>query len=195
MTSATMSGDNSTLANKCLDICQALTSKGSVFTFSLNIGSKFSFSLDTRVSSTSTEMVKKKLSPSAKRIYVRRKEEFIKRKLEALKKSENNLEVETSSQVETFQWDQCDHSFKTENGLKIHIGKTHKDLIPQLDGQPEDITTDLVVKTDKEAEVQIEPGYVTVAVKTVLKTYEIFVKESLREGIEENLTVFGRGIT
>ena len=104
-----MSVDNSTLANKCLDIYQALTSKGCVLTFSLNIGSNFSFSLDTRVSSTSTEMVKKKLSPSAKRRNVRRKEEFIKRKSEALKKSENNLEVETSSQVETFQCDQCDH--------------------------------------------------------------------------------------
>ena len=174
--SATISGDNSTLANKCLDICQALTSKGNEFTFSLNIGSNFSFSLDTRFSSTSTEMVKKKPSPSVKRRNVRRKEEFIKRKSEALKKIENNLEVETSSQVETFQCDQCDHLFKTENRLKIHIGKTHKDLIPQLDRQTDNITTGLVVKTDKEAEVQTEPGYVTVAVKEVLKTYEIFVK-------------------
>ena len=117
----------------------------------------------------------------------------MKRKSEALKKSDNNLEVETSSQVETFQCDQCDHSFKTENGLKIHIGKTHKDLIPQLDGQTEDITTGLVVKTDKEAEVQTEPGYVTVAVKEVLKTYEIFVKESLKKRIDEELESFWKG--
>ena len=110
-----------------------------------------------------------------------------------MKKSDNNLEVETSSQVETFQCDQCDHSFKTENGLKIHIGKTHKDLIPQLDGQTEDINTGLVVNTDKEAEVQTKPSYVTVEVKEVLKTYEIFVKESLKEIIDEELESFWEG--
>ena len=128
-------------------------------------------------------MVKKKLRPSVKRRNVKRKKEFIKRKSEALKKNDNNWEVETSSQVGTFQCDQCDHLFKIENRFKIHIGKTNKDLIPQLDGQTEDITTGLVVKTDKEAEVQTESGYATVAVKEVLKTYEIFVKESLKEGI------------
>jgi hypothetical protein len=101
--------------------------------------------------------------------------------------------VETSSQVETFQCDQCEHLFKTENRLKIHIGKTHKVLLPQLDGHSEDIPTGLVMKTDKEAEVQTEPGYVTVAVKEVPKTYEIFVKESLKERIDEELESFWEG--
>ena len=88
------------MVTKCLEFCQVLTRQGTPFTFSLDIGSDFSFSLDTRVSSTSPEVVKKKLSPSAMRRNVRRKEAFLKRKSEALKKSDNNLEVETSSKVE-----------------------------------------------------------------------------------------------
>ena len=71
---------------------------------------------------------------------VRRKEEFLKRKSEASNKSDKNLEVETSSQVDFFQWDQCDQSFKTNKGLRVHVGKTHRDVIPQLDGQTEEIT-------------------------------------------------------
>ena len=42
---------------------------------------------------------------------------------------------------------QCDQSFKTSNGLKIHVGKTYKNIIPQLDGQPDDIAASLKVKT------------------------------------------------
>ena len=30
--------------------------------------------------------------------------------------------------METFQCEQCENSFKTVNGLKIHIGKAHKVL-------------------------------------------------------------------
>ena len=39
----------------------------------------------------------------------------------------------------------------------------------------------------KEAEIQTDPGFVTVAVKEVCKTYDISVKESLRERIEHKL--------
>ena len=42
----------------------------------------------------------------------------------------------------------------------------------------------------KEAEVQTEPGYVTVEVKEVSKTYEILVKESMKENIENELKSF-----
>ena len=40
--------ENSSLASKCMDFCQALAKKGKTFNFSLSIGSGFSFSLDTR---------------------------------------------------------------------------------------------------------------------------------------------------
>jgi hypothetical protein len=39
---------DSSLAAKCLDICQVLAGQGLAFNFSLSIGSTFSFSLDAR---------------------------------------------------------------------------------------------------------------------------------------------------
>ena len=57
--------NDSSLAMKCLDICQALTSQGKIFNFSLSIGPMFSFSfdsrdktLDTRVGPTQEEEAK-----------------------------------------------------------------------------------------------------------------------------------------
>ena len=39
--------------------------------------------------------------------------------------------MEPSSQVKkTFKCSQCDNDFKSENGLKIHIGKAHKSSDP-----------------------------------------------------------------
>ena len=105
-----------------------------------------------------------------------RKEIFLKRKSEALNKCDNNLEVEKSSQVEVFQCDHCDHTFKTNKGLRAHVGKAHRDNIPQLDGQAEVFTpgeateedtrkekveeketqTDVFIKTDEQGNL-IEP--------------------------------------
>ena len=90
-------------------------------------------------------IVEKKLSPSGKRRNLKRNEKYPKRKEEALRKLKKNLEVETSSQVNC-QGDQCDQSCKTENKLKIYVGRTHKDLIPHLDEQTDYITAGLVVK-------------------------------------------------
>ena len=58
-----------------------------------------------------------------------RKEDYLKRK-EAEEK-ENSTDMEPSSQVKkTFKCSQCDNDFKSENGLKIHIGKAHKSSDP-----------------------------------------------------------------
>jgi hypothetical protein len=146
MTIATMSGENSTLVTKCLDICQVLTNQGRSFNFTLKIDSSFSFSLDTRDNPILSDVVKKKLSPSGLRRSTRRREEFLKRKSEAVKNSDTHLEVDKSSQVKTSQCDQCDQSFRTENGLSIHIGKTHKDKICQLEGLIEKVTDETAVK-------------------------------------------------
>ena len=93
----------------------------------------------------------------------RRKKDYPKRKSEASKKSDNNLKMEPSSQEVIFQCDQCDQSFKTSNGMKICVGKTNKDIIPQLDGQTEDIAANLVVKTcvtnQPESETQTDSAY------------------------------------
>ena len=74
---------DSSLASKCLDFCQVLASQGTVFNFSLSIGSTFSFSLDTRNKTLDTKVgpfKKKKPSPSTLRRNARRREEFLKKK-------------------------------------------------------------------------------------------------------------------
>ena len=73
---------NSSLATKCLDFCQAVTSQGMEINFSLNIGSTFSFSLDTRhkMPLAVDSKKKKKASPSTFRRNAGRREEFLKTK-------------------------------------------------------------------------------------------------------------------
>ena len=73
---------DSSLATKCLDFCQMLTSQGKAFNFSLSIGSAFSFSLDTRekvpaLDTKSKATPKKMPSPSTTRRNARRREEFL----------------------------------------------------------------------------------------------------------------------
>ena len=59
---------------------------------------------------------------------LKRKEDYLKRK------KENSSDTETSSQVKkTFKCSQCDNDFKSENGLKIHIGKAHKSSDPSTE--------------------------------------------------------------
>ena len=43
--------------------------------------------------------------------------------------SVENLAGSEANQQATFKCDQCDAVFKTRNGLKIHIGKTHKEAL------------------------------------------------------------------
>ena len=75
--------DETNMANKCLDFCQALSSQGSDFKFSLTMGANFSFSLDSRVLARDTRAnvpPKKKPSPSTIRRNARRREEFLNKK-------------------------------------------------------------------------------------------------------------------
>ena len=110
MTPALVSGDPA-LVSQCLELCQVLAKKGQPFTISINLGSTFTFSLDTRGDPVVAKK-KKKPSPSRLRRNQKRKEEFLKRKSEI--------------STETFKCDQCGNIFNTNNGLKIHVGKTHK---------------------------------------------------------------------
>ena len=84
---APSSGENSSLAIKCMDFCHALASQGMAFSFSLSVGRDFSFSLDARDKKKATpvlteQVIKKKLSPSQVRRNARRRQEFLKRKSE-----------------------------------------------------------------------------------------------------------------
>ena len=113
----TTGGDPAALS-QCLELCQALASKGQKFTLNLiHTGTSFTFALDTREAptsrntrsvelkrkqkvrpSTSPEKAKKKPSPSTLRRNQRRKEEFQKKKLEELKKGDTTNELEITSQ-------------------------------------------------------------------------------------------------
>ena len=121
-----MSEDNSDLASQCMAFCQALASKGQTFSFSLNVGPSFTFSLDTR-GNGSTTLSKKRKTPSTQRRNSRRRAEFLAKKHGPPPETEPSVEKETEPEEENiFQCDQCENNFKSENGLKIHIGKTHK---------------------------------------------------------------------
>ena len=86
---------------------------GKSLPFSFNIGPNFSFSVDTRGKEVLAPQKKKK-TPSTLRRDARRREELLRKKLSA------------PTTEETFKCDHCDNNFKSENGLKIHIGKSHK---------------------------------------------------------------------
>ena len=124
---AAVGEDDSSLATQCMAFCRALTGQGKVVQFSLNIGSTFSFTLDTRCKEIVDSTHKKKVSPSTLKRNAKRRAEFLKRKSQPAQEQENiSVEKEPASQHANFQCDQCDHSFKTEAGLKIHTGKAHK---------------------------------------------------------------------
>ena len=77
-----LNGDED-LASKCIGLCHALASQNKSFSFSITVGSNFSFSLDTRemVSDNQTKKAKKKKSsPSTIRRSARRREQFLKKK-------------------------------------------------------------------------------------------------------------------
>ena len=80
---AAMGEEESDLASQCMAFCQALASKGQTFTFTLNVGPSFLFSLDTKGDYPSTKWNVKKKSPSTLRRNARRRAEFLNKKLEA----------------------------------------------------------------------------------------------------------------
>ena len=124
---------DSTLATKCLDLCQTLAGQGLAFNFSLKISSSFSFSLETRdkgLASDTPGKIKKKPSPSTLRRNARRKEAFLKRKQNpAPVSAEGGVEPEVGlpqQEEDAFKCDICGNTFKSDNGLRIHKGKSHK---------------------------------------------------------------------
>ena len=112
----------STLLSKCLDFCQALSSKGQAFNFSVAIGPNFIFSMDTR-SKAASPGIKKKASPSTLRRNARRREEYLQRK-------QNPSTVHSTEEVETVSdalfCDQCDYKPASEKGLRQHKRMKHK---------------------------------------------------------------------
>ena len=117
----------SSLATQCLDFCQALARQGKVFKFSLTIDSAFTFSLDTKEGKANLPSgSQRRKSPSTLRRNAKRREEFLAKKSTLESSVITGLES-NRKQCEAYQCDQCDSSFKTVNGLKIHVGKSHKE--------------------------------------------------------------------
>ena len=117
------------LTNKCLDLCHALAGQGKAFKFSLTIGSSFTFSLDSREGKEILPTRKRK-SPSTLRRNTKRREDFLKKKSTSESASATGLESnqKPTMQRQGFQCDECDFQSKSENGLKIHKGKSHKEV-------------------------------------------------------------------
>ena len=125
---ASASGEDSPLANKCFDFCNALASQGMAFSFSLTLGSHFSFSLETRELAPcfdSKDKAKyKKKSPSTIRRNARRRDEFLRKKQcpesVSLARPLNILQSPTDSsgrrQVETLGRDATVPSFTQLDG-------------------------------------------------------------------------------
>ena len=91
------------MASQCLAFCQTLASQGMDFHFSLTINSNFSFSLDTRKIKGNSAVAKKRSSPSTQRRNARRREAFLKRKLNSgpLSPSAPDAPAEDKGQVQT----------------------------------------------------------------------------------------------
>ena len=138
MTAVPVREDNVALVSQCLDFCQTLAGKSQTFSFTLTLGDSFSFSVDTRGKVALVSKAKKKKTPSTLRRNARRRAEFLKKKLEDstgdISSHSEHVSVEEAvgKQAEKvvdktmFKCDQCENNFKSENGLKIHVGKAHK---------------------------------------------------------------------
>ena len=122
---------NSSLNSQCMDFCQALARQGLEFKFSVTIGSAFTFSVDARAKegrdAPPVTTVKKRNSPSTRRRNARRREEYLKRKFPSEVAKADSPKRNKKQQGDGFNCDLCDFTFKSENGLKIHRGKTHKE--------------------------------------------------------------------
>ena len=126
-----VSETDSSLTTQCLDFCQALAGQGKVFKFSVTIGSSFTFSLESKEGkATLPPRTPKRKSPSTIKRNAKRRKDFLLKKstfesssvITGLESNQHPLKP-----CEASQCDQCDASFKTVNGLKIHKGRTHKE--------------------------------------------------------------------
>ena len=128
---ADVNNTNSSLNSQCMDFCQALARQGLEFKFSVTIGSAFTFSLDARAKegrdAPPVTTVKKRNSPSTRRRNARRREEYLKRKFPSEVAKADSPKSNKKQQGNGFHCDLCDSTFRSENGMKIHRGKTHKE--------------------------------------------------------------------
>ena len=110
----------------------AKRNQGKDIKLSFSVGNDFSFSLDTR-GGKAPVMGKKPESPSTLKRNAERRQAFLAKKNAQVPLSHViQADLATNQQViekGSYQCDQCDAAFKTSNGLKIHVGKSHKESL------------------------------------------------------------------
>ena len=139
MSAPNASKDDLSLASQCLALCQTLAGQGKAFSFSVTVGSTFTFSLDSK-ETASLPKKKKKSSPSTLRRNAARREKFLKRKVEppSMVEAPNPIQrppviSHTSvpfsameAELESSKCDQCDERFVSNHGLICHTEAAHK---------------------------------------------------------------------
>ena len=126
--------------SQCLAFCQALADKSLTFSFSLTIGTSFSFSVDTTgKGALAPQRKKRKVTPSTLRRNARRREEFLNKKLasaaQKASKSEEVSEEEACQKVPTSLQHHPSPAPSSERRQVITVGREKKrPTFSQLDG-------------------------------------------------------------
>ena len=159
MAAMSVSEEDAKLASQCLDLCQTLAGKSVTFSFSLTIGSSFSFSVDTRGTEALVPQRKKK-TPSTLRRDARRREELLKKKLNTStvisSKSEQAFakEAELPRKGLSVLHHHPSPPASSERRQVIAVGREKALSFNQLDGQ-EDISLLDAVPSSEEGEEDI----------------------------------------
>ena len=136
--SGVASEDQLPLASQCLALCQTLASQGKAFSFTVTLGSTFTFSMDAKESAAALPKRKKKSSPSTLRRNAARREKFLKRKVEppSIVEAPNPIQRPpvishtsvpfSAMEAELESCDQCDDRFASNHGLICHTEAAHK---------------------------------------------------------------------
>ena len=175
-----VAGKDPTLALKCLDLCQALVVKGLAFSLSLTSSpsSGFTFSLDTRKEESTSPIARKKLSPSTLRRNARRRTEFLKRKAEDHPVNSETTEKDparfvTLEPAVKDSWSSEVVKGNESKSVVVKLKKKPKTLIPQLDGETEEVTSDAAVQTyDNKPETTTKAAQTT-SIKPMLEISEV----------------------
>ena len=131
--------EDALLVTQCLDFCQMLAGKSLPFSFSLKIGTNFSFSLDTRGQGLlpSTKKKKKKQTPSTLRRNARRREQFLQKKLASTAPVSNPVSEEGTGALQKAPTSLHHHPSPPPSSERRQVTTVGRGKVPtfnQLDG-------------------------------------------------------------
>ena len=140
--------EESSLASQCMEFCQALSSQGKAFSFSMKIGDSFSFSLDTKEKAPAPQA--RKVSPSTQMRNDLRRQKYL-----ASKTKIQNEALEAAADIPVSKkcsvtCDICGHKTWTDKGMKLH--KRNKHELSQIDGNTSIVEPQLEEETQRSTE-------------------------------------------